>query len=90
MAVALDLLWEEYDRDGARGLLGDERARMACLRRVIASTRDGRAESPMMGSVGDNLFMGVVALRVKFDREASIAKLVRNVQMRAEHESRAG
>lgn len=90
MAIALDLLWDEFDRDGARAMLTNDGARATCLQRVTALAREAGGGSPLAGSVGDNLFMGIIALRLKFDRETSIAKLARNVQMRTDHDSRAG
>jgi hypothetical protein len=86
MALALDLLWDEYDREAARALLLDEAGRAAVLARVVALAAEAGGKSPATGSVGDNLLMAIVALRVKFPRAESVAKLVKNVTMRTDHD----
>jgi hypothetical protein len=81
MAIALDLLWDEFDREMAIGLIGDAGKRADVLERLgILALEAGGA---MPGTTGDNLLMGVIALRVKFTREESVEKLIRNLQMRA-------
>jgi len=83
MAIALDLLWDEYDREAARSLLVDETGRVAVLARVRALTAEAGGRSPATGSVGDNLLMAILALRVKFTRGESVEKLIKNVAMRS-------
>lgn len=83
MRTALDALWDELDREAARRLIGDADARAAFLRGVAERLPAG-APAPPVGSLGDNLFQALIALRVKFSREESLVKLMRNLAMRAE------
>jgi hypothetical protein len=80
MRPALARLFDEVDLSTATEAVRDE-SRRADLRERLNQSLD----SPIAGGeYEDNLLMGLLALRIKFDRQTAEAKLELNLAIRAE------
>jgi hypothetical protein len=80
MKIALAYLFNEYTPEDAKKLVQDGTA--------LRSFRDSlqpllRDSGPPEGEYGDNLVLGVVALRMKFPRDEAESKLDLNIAMRS-------
>ena len=83
MERLLELLYDRYDRRRAVEFLRDERARAGALA-DLAAELVAAGMPPEMGSSeeGQNLFVAVLTLRVKFPIEEARQKVALNIAMR--------
>jgi len=83
MRTALNLLYDEYSAEQARGLLYNETERKSALeslRASLKSTCPPQAIPP--GDLGDNLFQALLAIRFKFAPDEGRQKVELNIAMR--------
>jgi hypothetical protein len=80
MRQALRALFDECDERDALGSIRDAVARDALKARLGAPIPPG--------DTADNLFLGLLALRVKFPREEALAKVELNISMRQARDGR--
>lgn len=83
MATLLDLLFARFERDEALTILRDVDARA----RAIATLADdleasGMPPNLLASSEGENLFVAVLALRLKFPQNEAREKVALNISMR--------
>jgi hypothetical protein len=83
MRPALDLLYDEISADQARDLLYNESKRFEMLGRVKMALLDRKPPLQIStGELGDNLFQGLLAIRVKFAPDEGRQKVELNIAMR--------
>ena len=88
MRPVLQTLFASYDVESARAAVLSDEIR-AELRRAINSAAEQSASPGVIpdGQYADNLLQGLLALRMKFDRDEASRKLELNLAMRAQRRS---
>jgi hypothetical protein len=82
MRPALELIFATVDVDRARASVQTDTQREA-LRIELNQAVDEMVQIPA-GQYADNLLQGLLALRMKFDREEAMQKLELNLAMRSQ------
>jgi hypothetical protein len=82
MRPALELIFNNVDVDRARAAVQIDAQREA-LRIELNQAVEEMAQIPA-GQYADNLLQGLLALRMKFDREEAMQKLELNLAMRSQ------
>jgi hypothetical protein len=83
MATLLDLLFERFDRDAAMTLLRDPQAREQAKCQLAPVLEPTGMPSGMLATPeGQNLFVAVLSLRLKFSEEEARQKVALNIAMR--------
>ena len=83
MESLLTLLFERYDRLHAMTLLRDERERERAVIELDTELSQLDMPSGMFSTAeGSNLFVAVLALRLKFSEEEAMEKVRLNIAMR--------
>lgn len=80
MRTTLEALFDATTVDQIKSALASDATRET-LRQVINANTVGLGQIPD-GQYADNLFQGLLALRIKFDRATSMKKLEVNLAMR--------
>jgi len=83
MAALLEILFVNYDRDTCLAILRDSACRDS--EKLILNERlvqAGMQPKFLNSSTGDNLFLAVLGLRLKFPLEDARAKVALNIAMR--------
>jgi hypothetical protein len=77
------ILFERYDSAQIRALLQDSGQRAETIAGLRAELVAAGADVGLLDSAsGENLFLAVAALRVKFPRDEALAKVRQNIAMR--------
>src|SRR4051794_36774942 len=83
LETLLEALYARYDDKGAQLLLRNSAARAEA---IILLTPElvaaGAGEDLLASATGENLVLGVLALRLKFSHDEALAKVRRNIAMR--------
>jgi hypothetical protein len=86
MRPALEAMFDSVDLETAREAVFSD-VRRGELRSQLNRELDDDAQIPD-GQYADNLLQGLLALRMKFDRDEAMRKLDLNLAMRAERRNR--
>jgi hypothetical protein len=83
MATLLVALFERYDRSAALDLLRDIDTRQRAIDELSPElVAAGMPESMLTTSEGQNLFVAVLSLRLKFSKAEALEKVALNIAMR--------
>jgi len=83
MEALLRLLFERYDRSSALELLRDESQRASAMTALSADLElAGMPAGALSTTEGGNLFVAVLALRLKFPEDEALEKVQLNIAMR--------
>lgn len=88
MRPVLDVLFASCDVESARAAVRSDDKRAELRRTINAAAQDtGSMGIVPDGQYADNLLQGLLALRMKFDRDEASRKLELNLTMRAQRSS---
>ncbi len=83
MATLLELLFSRYERPAALVLLGDLNAREHAIEALVSDLEAaGMPLALLATSEGQNLFVAVLSLRLKFSEQEAHEKVALNIAMR--------
>lgn len=83
MATLLDLLFERYEQPDALAMLRDTRAREPALQSLAPDLESHGMPPEMLATPeGQNLFVAVLSLRLKFPKDEARQKVALNIAMR--------
>jgi hypothetical protein len=83
MEGLLDALYTRFDRSEAMTLLRDLGERERAMRRLASELEAGGMPAGMLASPeGQNLFVAVLSLRIKFPEQEAREKVALNIAMR--------